>query len=206
MANDYPLDLIIRSFIKRLHSLFNNKLNKVSNENDINGGCLDGGETFNYISLPYLPAVTSSISRSLRMSNVKISYRTFNSLKKYIKVHKDKLERNQNSNIIYKINCSSCDASYVGQSSRQLSTRISEHQRNFRQDRGRQSVVSKHRGDFGHDFVWNDVEILDIERFYHKRLISEMLHIKLQKNSINLMKDTELLDSVYLPLIKKLNY
>jgi len=50
---------------------------------------------------------------------------------------------------------------------------------------------------------WNNGEILDVEQFYHKRLISEILHIKIQKNGVNLMKDTELLDPVYILLINK---
>jgi len=41
---------------------------------------------------------------------------------------------------------------------------------------------------------------------HNLRLISEMLHIKMQKTGVNLMKDTEyvqLLDPVYIPLINK---
>jgi len=44
---------------------------------------------------------------------------------------------------------------------------------------------------------WEKVSILDFEKNYHKRNISEMIHIKEQKNSLNLMKDTELLVNSY---------
>jgi len=108
---------------------------------------------------------------------------------------------------IYKINCLSCDASYVGQTGRQLRIRINqlEHQRDFYKNYERQSVVSRHRSDLGHDFSWNDTKILDTEQSYHKRLISEMLHIKMQKNGINSMRDTDLLDPAYTTLIMKLS-
>jgi len=33
---------------------------------------------------------------------------------------------------------------------------------------------------------WSNVEVLDVERLYYKRCISEMLHIKRQKNGLNL--------------------
>jgi len=36
-----------------------------------------------------------------------------------------------NKDVVYKLCCKNCDASYVGQTSRQLKTRISEH-RNHR--------------------------------------------------------------------------
>ena len=78
-----------------------------------------------------------------------------------------------------------------------------EHQKNIYLNCNRQSVVSKHRSEFGHDFLWNDVEILDTERIYQRRLISEMINIKMQKNAINLMTDTELLDQIYTSLIEK---
>jgi len=147
----------------------------------------------------------SGVYRSLKEMNLKLSYKNLNSLKSIIKVHKDKLDRHYKSNLIYKINCSSCDASYVGQTGRQLRTRINEHQRDFYKNHERQSVVSRHRSDLGHDFSWNDTEILDTEQSYHKRLISEMLHTKMQKNGINSMKDTDLLDPAYTTLIMKLS-
>jgi len=123
LTNDYPLDLIFKIFTKRLHYLFNNKLNVVSSGSDLitiegerRENLDDTVSPVRFITLPFLPKVTGSISRLLRNSNFKIAYKTFNTLKSYIKVHKDKLDHSSNSNIVYKLKCSSCDASYVGQS------------------------------------------------------------------------------------------
>jgi len=44
-------------------------------------------------------------------------------------------------------------------------------------------------------------KILDHEPNYNKRLVSEMLHIREQKNDINSQKDTELLDETYYCLL-----
>jgi len=41
------------------------------------------------------------------------------------------------------------------------------------------------------------VEILDVERNFNKRLISEMINIKCQKMRINLKTDIEALDRAY---------
>ena len=43
----------------------------------------------------------------------------------------------------------------------------------------------------------------DEEPCYKKRLISEMLNIKKQKNSLNLQTDTKSLYKAYLPIINK---
>ncbi|EZA53839.1 hypothetical protein X777_06643 [Ooceraea biroi] len=53
----------------------------------------------------------------------------------------------------------------------------------------------------GHDFKWNQVEILDEKRSYRKRLVSEMINIKSQLNPLNLQSDTLLLPNVYSPIL-----
>lgn len=49
---------------------------------------------------------------------------------------------------------------------------------------------------FNHSFDWINVNILDYESNYNKK-ISEMLQIKEQTNGINFQKDTEFLDDSY---------
>jgi len=67
-----------------------------------------------------------------------------------------------------------------------------------------QSVIAEHRLQFNDEFDWEDVKILDSERFLGKRLISEMMFIKRQKNGINLQSDTEYLDEAYISILNKL--
>lgn len=78
-----------------------------------------------------------------------------------------------------------CNASYVGQTKRQLRTRIKEHQTDINKKSGNLSVVSSHRLEFQHVFNWTGVEILDRERSYFKRLTLEMIYIKNQINPLN---------------------
>jgi len=59
-------------------------------------------------------------------------------------------------------------------------------------------VATKHIISSNHSFDWaNEIEILDYETNFRKRTISEIIHIKGQKNFINLMKDTKLLVKSY---------
>ncbi|EFN74502.1 hypothetical protein EAG_03552, partial [Camponotus floridanus] len=58
------------------------------------------------------------------------------------------------------------------------------------------SVISSHRL-IGHDFKWNKILILDEVPIYRRRLVSEMLHILSQKNSLNVQTDTSMLDASY---------
>ena len=124
-------------------------------------------------------------------------------MNKYIRVQKDTCPRTSKNNVVYKIRCNNCDASYVGQTGRKLKTRIAEHRNHIRYKTSTRSVITEHRLLHNHDFQWDDVQILDEEPSYRKRLISEMLHIKKQKNSLNLQTDTKSLHKAYIPIINK---
>jgi len=68
---------------------------------------------------------------------------------------------------------------------------------NIRLDPSKYSVISDHIIDFEHSMERNNVNILDTEANYNKRIISEMLYIKEQSNGINSQKDIEFLDDSY---------
>jgi len=73
-------------------------------------------------------------------------------------------------------------------------------------DPSKHSVVSEHIKN--HTFDREKAKRLDTESFFHKRIISEMIHIKEQKNGINCKKDTEMLDliSTYCTNLPKLSF
>jgi len=154
------------------------------------------------IVLPYIKEISERVASTVDRSKYIIEYRTLNSLGKIIRVHKNPIEFMANNNVVYKINCNECNASYVGQTKRQLLTRIKEHRRNGNLSTSKTSVITQHMNDHSHSFDWNNIQILDTEPNYYKRSISEMLHIKEQANGINARIDTELLDESYFDVLK----
>jgi len=93
------------------------------------------------------------------MSNVRIGFRSLNKLDKFIRVHKDKSNKKECRDVVYKINCGGCDASYVGQTKRQLSTRVKEHKYNIRLDPSKHSVISQHILQTNHTFDCDNAKI-----------------------------------------------
>jgi len=89
----------------------------------------------------------------------------------------------------------------VGQTKRQLQTRLNEHKLDINKKTGTHSVISLHQLENNHTFDWENVKILDKEHFYYNRITSEMIHIKKQINGINKQNDTEQFPDIYLPLI-----
>jgi len=58
-----------------------------------------------------------------------LSFFSLNKLSEIIKTQKDPLSKLFNMNVVYKIYCKECDASYVGQTGRQFKTRILEQKK-----------------------------------------------------------------------------
>ena len=93
--------------------------------------------------------------------------------------------------VVYHLKCKNCDATYVGETKRQLSVRIEEHKKKL------DSVISEHCMENNHFFDFAGVSVLDREKNWNRRRISEMLHIKLQNNAINKQIDTKNLSEIY---------
>jgi len=67
-------------------------------------------------------------------------------------VQKNRNNVEECSGLVYRIDCDSCDASYVGQTGRQLGTRMKEHRVNIKLDPSRHSVIFEHVLKFDHSF------------------------------------------------------
>jgi len=192
--NGYPLKVIFSTIRKRLHSRSHCNAHKSKDHS--------GKSTCTYFSILYVSFIAKKLFQFFKnISFSKLVFSGYNKLNKFIKVHKDFLSTFLRSNVVYKINCSDCDASYVGQTKRTLNTRVSEHRNHIRKNTPQNSVITNHRLQFNHDFDWDNVRVLDEEINYNKRLISEMIYIKKQKKGLNAQTDTELLDPIYNDLI-----
>ena len=201
LNNDYPLNYIFKIINDRLKILMTKKQNlQLSTCND----APTNRDDILYFNIPYFLNISDKFKHIMKNTNITMSYTGMAKLNRFIKVQKDKLTTNQLSNVIYKIPCADCDASYVGQTRRLLSTRLKEHRSHISRNTSQKSVITNHRL-MGHEFKWEEVEVLDREPVLNKRLTSEMIFIKRQKNSLNLQSDTDNLNTVYLPLLENLS-
>jgi len=90
-----------------------------------------------------------------------------------MKAHKDPLQPKKN--VVYQLNCKDCNASYVRQTSRVLKIKINKHCIHINRNMINHSVITDHTVHYNHDFDdWEEVEILDVERNYNKRIVSEV--------------------------------
>jgi hypothetical protein len=89
------------------------------------------------------------------------------------------------SDIVYKVNCSNCDAAYVGETGRQLGQRIKEHSAALRLIQPQKSALAQHAVNTAHDIDWASAAILDREAVWKKRRWKESYHIARTMNNIN---------------------
>jgi len=159
-----------------------------------------------FFIIPYLNTISESFIPVIKKYSYDIVFTIPYTLNTFIKCGKDSLDLMSHQGVIYKISCYDCDASYVGQTKRQLRTRIKEHVSDINKKNGSPSVISEHILNFNHDFKWDNIKIIDNGRWYQKGLISEMVHIKKLQNRLNKQSDTDLLPMSYIPILDLLPF
>ena len=102
---------------------------------------------------------------------------------------------------MYKIPCADCEFVYIGQTKRDLKSRIAEHKRAVKNQEPEKSALCEHLMLFDHCINWNQAVVLKyVDRFY-RRLTSESWYIHAHPNVIN-RSDGEALPAVYRLLAK----
>ena len=84
-----------------------------------------------YRSMIYIRGLSQQLGKMFmgNVPNVKIAFKTEKTVFKLHSNMKDKIEKNDRSNLCYKIGCNECDECYIGQTGRRLGTRLAEHRR-----------------------------------------------------------------------------
>ena len=131
------------------------------------------------VTLPFCGTSSYQIKRQLsRMYstvapwlNLKIVFRPVDKLAKLSKL-KSKFDVKQMSNVVYKVNCRDCQASYVGMTTRRLQQRLHEHC--TKED----SALYTHSVETGHEISYDKPSILDKDTIKTRLLIKETFHIQ----------------------------
>jgi len=172
LENGYPLNLIFGKINSRLKTFIYNNRNPTLRSNlDKNKNSSDDINK-KIIVLPYINKISESIADTIDKLQYIMGYRVLNNLGRFIKVHKDTNDLLTNNNVVYKISCKNCNASYIGKTKRQLKTRIKEHSNNSKLLSSKSSVITKHILEYSHSFDWENIKILDTESNYYKRSVS----------------------------------
>jgi hypothetical protein len=92
----------------------------------------------------------------------------------FLPLQKGKNIENREKKMIYKIPCKNCDSVYIGETSRDKTTRMREHQKNIKTN-DPNSKVATHANINGHELDFGNVMIPGKESDWRRRVIKESL-------------------------------
>ena len=126
--NDYRHSFVQVIMNQRLLTL-KEKTRLGSNQVDIDT------ENIPYIGIPYVEGLSEKISGILNSYNINTTFKNDKNLKMIFKSTKDKILKEQSSNIVYSVPCkgNDCKAIYIGQTKRFLENGLKEHKNNFKE-------------------------------------------------------------------------
>ena len=118
------------------------------------------------VFIPYYPHVNKQVSSILQRHSVSSACTSNKNLRDLLSSTKSRQPASQTSNVIYRIPCKDCSATYCGQTSRPLHKRIAEHERYTRPayshstDLQQSSVIAQHAHASGHEIDFSSAVIL----------------------------------------------
>ena len=130
------------------------------------------------IGLPYIKNISEKLRRIFGKYGVRVYHKPYNTIKSLLVHPKDKTDQCKKCGVIYKVVCSDCKEEYIGETGRQLGTRLLEH-------RKPNSALAEHQSSTGHAIDWDSASILDEETKTIPRKIKEAIKIKKYKPKLN---------------------
>ena len=154
-----------------------------------------------FTTIPYIQGTLEKIRRILNEAGLKVSFTPVKTIGNFLTVPKDPIQEHEKSQLVSKIPCADCEFVYIGQTKRDLKSRIAEHKRTVKNHEPEKSALCKHLMLFDHCINWNQAVVLKyVDRFY-RRLTSESWYIHAHPYVIN-RSDGEALPAVYRSLAK----
>lgn len=182
-----------------------------------------------YKPMVFVPNLANRLAKTFKTDfpNMTTAMRNEFSIRSLFTQTKDKIPKEQRNNVIYKIPCGDCNASYVGLTTTSLKKRVGHHKSDINKlDRlmndiennnndanynsyelGRlkeRTALLQHTADNKHRFALEKTEILDCHRRFSALPILEMCHIITTDKTVNKRSDCDSLSTTYAGILHTL--
>ena len=135
-----------------------------------------------------IPYIKENTSRILQPFNIRVPHKTFTTLRQLLTSVKDKDEPRNRERARYMINYSDCQASYIGETGRNLTTRLTEHKRTTGKGDVNNRIAEHHRLP-NHTIHWDSAQCLTCSANYFQRLTLESWFTNLEQTPLNRRRD-----------------
>ena len=134
--------------------------------------------------MPYIKGTSGTISRILLPYNIRVAHKPAATLRQLLTNVKDRDEPNNRQEAVYRIKCSDCQASYIGETGRNLNTRLTEHKRATRNGDAN-NYIAVHHQLTNHNIDWDSAQCLTYSTNYFQRLTLESWYTNLEQTPLN---------------------
>ncbi|XP_055546043.1 uncharacterized protein LOC129730608 [Wyeomyia smithii] len=186
----------------------------------------DDGGTVVYKPMLFVNDLTQRLSKALKAAfpNITLASRYGNTASRIFTNMKDTIPPEMRHNVIYRIPCNDCEASYVGLTTTQLKKRISSHRSTINEMerlRGKndddpstqfdlerlkeKTALLYHSIEANHNFNLEKTKIIDQHTRKLALPILEVCHIVNTKHAVNKRSDVDNLSSMYAGVLHTLN-
>ena len=140
----------------------------------------------NTVTIPYIKGTSGIIARILQPYNIRDAHRPFSTLRKLLtNVNvKDKYQRRDRQGAVYKIKFCDCQASYIGETGRNLNIRLTEHQRATR-NIDINNNIAEHHLQTNHRIDWDSATCVTYSTNYYQWIVLESWFTNLEQTPIN---------------------
>jgi len=109
---------------------------------------------------------------------------------KFFSKIKDKVDKNQKSNIIYKIECNDCSGVYIGETKQLLKNRIYNHKRDIDINECN-TALAEHCINNSHSFNFENCRVLhdNCDNVINRKFIEKMYIRKFKNTAVNFISD-----------------
>ena len=109
------------------------------------------------VTIPYVQGQSEAIRHVLQGLNIQTSFAPATSLRKSLSHPQDSVPSSNKSGVVYQIPCANCNKSYIGQTGRNLSQRIKEHQKAVATFNTDTSALTEHVLSKDHHIDWEKI-------------------------------------------------
>ena len=136
----------------------------------------------------FLTQLSSVLRRLCLVCRNRVSFRVahkpITTLRQLLTNVKDKDEPNDRQGAVYKIKCCDCQAIYIGETGRNLNTRLTEHKRATRNG-DLNNNIAEHHLQTNHRIDWDSAECVICSTDYYQRLTLESWFTNLEQTPLN---------------------
>ena len=116
--------------------------------------------------------------------NIRVAHKTITTLRRLLTNVKDEDKPEDRQGAVYKIRCCDCQATYIGETGRNLSTRLTEHKRATRNG-DVNNHIAEHHLQTEHQIDWDSATCITYSTDYYQRLTLESWFTNLEQTPLN---------------------